>query len=61
MDVANRDESLDRGLKVSVLRVGRLSASRKANVERELEVRFRDDRMGYTEAKTDFVIAASRP
>ncbi len=30
-------------------------------LKRELEVRFRDDRMGYTEAKTDFVIAASRP
>jgi GrpB-like predicted nucleotidyltransferase (UPF0157 family) len=30
-------------------------------LKRELAVRFRDDREGYTDAKTDFVIAASRP
>lgn len=30
-------------------------------LKRELAVRFRDDRPGYTEAKTDFVVAASRP
>jgi GrpB-like predicted nucleotidyltransferase (UPF0157 family) len=29
-------------------------------LKRDLAVRFRDDRMGYTEAKSDFVIAASR-
>jgi GrpB-like predicted nucleotidyltransferase (UPF0157 family) len=30
-------------------------------VKRKLAVRFRDDRPGYTEAKTDFVVPASRP
>jgi GrpB-like predicted nucleotidyltransferase (UPF0157 family) len=30
-------------------------------LKRELAVRFRDDRMGYTDAKSDFVIGASRP
>ena len=30
-------------------------------LKRELAIRFRDDRMGYTDAKTDFVVAASRP
>jgi GrpB-like predicted nucleotidyltransferase (UPF0157 family) len=30
-------------------------------LKRELAVTFRDDRMGYTDAKTDFVTAASRP
>lgn len=30
-------------------------------LKRELAVRFRDDRMAYTDAKSDFVIAASRP
>jgi GrpB-like predicted nucleotidyltransferase (UPF0157 family) len=30
-------------------------------LKRELAVQFRNDRMGYTEAKTDFVTAASRP
>jgi len=30
-------------------------------LKRALAVRFRDDREGYTDAKTDFVVAASRP
>lgn len=30
-------------------------------LKRELAMRFLDDRMGYTDAKTDFVTAASRP
>ena len=30
-------------------------------LKRELAVRFRDDRMGYTDAKTEFVVEASRP
>ena len=30
-------------------------------LKRELAVRFRDDRPAYTEAKTDFVVPASRP
>jgi len=30
-------------------------------LKRELATRFLDDRMGYTDAKTDFVTAASRP
>ena len=30
-------------------------------LKRDLAVRFRDDRMAYTDAKSDFVIAASRP
>ena len=36
-------------------------ASEYVALKRELAVRFRDDRPGYTEAKTDFVVAASRP
>ncbi|MBA3376456.1 MAG: GrpB family protein [Actinobacteria bacterium] len=44
----------------------RLRESRELAIEyealkRELAARFRDDRMGYTDAKTDFVAAASRP
>jgi GrpB-like predicted nucleotidyltransferase (UPF0157 family) len=30
-------------------------------LKRELAVKYRDDRPGYTEAKTEFVVAASRP
>jgi GrpB-like predicted nucleotidyltransferase (UPF0157 family) len=30
-------------------------------LKRELAMRFRDDRKGYTDAKSEFVIAASRP
>ena len=30
-------------------------------LKREFAVRFRDDRIGYTDAKSDFVISASRP
>jgi GrpB-like predicted nucleotidyltransferase (UPF0157 family) len=30
-------------------------------LKRKLAARFRDDRMGYTDAKTDFITAASRP
>ena len=30
-------------------------------LKRELAVQFRDDRPGYTDAKTRFVVAASRP
>jgi len=36
-------------------------AAKYEGLKRELAVRFRDDREGYTDAKTDFVIAASRP
>lgn len=36
-------------------------ASEYAALKRELAVRFRDDRVGYTDAKSDFVIGASRP
>ena len=35
-------------------------AARYEELKRELAVRFRNDRMGYTDAKTDFVIEASR-
>ena len=36
-------------------------AAEYEGLKRELVVRFRNDREGYTDAKTDFVIAASRP
>jgi GrpB-like predicted nucleotidyltransferase (UPF0157 family) len=36
-------------------------ASEYEALKRELAVQFRDDRMGYTDAKTGFVTAASRP
>jgi GrpB-like predicted nucleotidyltransferase (UPF0157 family) len=39
---------------------GTLAAEYEA-LKRELAVEFRDDRMGYTDAKTEFVVAASRP
>jgi GrpB-like predicted nucleotidyltransferase (UPF0157 family) len=39
---------------------GALAAEYEA-LKRELAVRFRDDRMGYTDAKTEFVVEASRP
>ena len=35
-------------------------AARYEELKRELAVRFRNDRTGYTEAKTDFVVEASR-
>ena len=36
-------------------------AAEYAALKRELAARFRDDRVGYTDAKSDFVIGASRP
>jgi GrpB-like predicted nucleotidyltransferase (UPF0157 family) len=36
-------------------------AAKYEGLKRELAMRFRDDREGYADAKTDFVIAASRP
>lgn len=36
-------------------------AARYAMLKRSLAVRFRNDRMGYTDAKTEFVVEASRP
>jgi GrpB-like predicted nucleotidyltransferase (UPF0157 family) len=36
-------------------------AAKYEGLKRELAMRFRDDREGYTDAKNDFVIAASRP
>jgi len=36
-------------------------AARYEILKRSLAVRFRDDRMGYTDAKTKFVVGASRP
>ena len=36
-------------------------ATEYEELKRELATRFRNDRMGYTDAKTDFVTAASRP
>lgn len=36
-------------------------AARYADLKEQLSERFRNDRMGYTDAKTDFVIQASRP
>lgn len=36
-------------------------AGRYAMLKRSLAVRFRNDRMGYTDAKTEFVVAASSP
>ena len=35
-------------------------AARYEELKRDLAVRFRDDRAGYTDAKTDFVVEASR-
>ena len=35
-------------------------AARYDELKRDLAVRFRDDRAGYTDAKTDFVVEASR-
>lgn len=43
------------------LRNDRALAAEYEALKRALAIRFRDDRMGYTEAKTDFVLAASRP
>ena len=43
------------------LRENRALATEYEALKRELATRFRDDRMGYTDAKTDFVTAASRP
>ena len=43
------------------LRANRELAAKYEELKRELAVRFRDDREGYTDAKTDFVVAASRP
>lgn len=43
------------------LRTDRALATEYEALKRELATRFRDDRMGYTDAKTDFVRAASRP
>jgi GrpB-like predicted nucleotidyltransferase (UPF0157 family) len=36
-------------------------AAEYETLKRELALRFRDDRAGYTDAKTEFVVAASRP
>jgi GrpB-like predicted nucleotidyltransferase (UPF0157 family) len=36
-------------------------AARYETLKRSLAARFRDDRMGYTDAKTKFVVDASRP
>lgn len=36
-------------------------AARYADLKTQLAVRFHQDRMGYTDAKTDFVTEASRP
>jgi GrpB-like predicted nucleotidyltransferase (UPF0157 family) len=36
-------------------------ASEYEALKRDLAARFREDRMGYTDAKTDFVVAASQP
>jgi len=43
------------------LRANPALAAEYEGLKRELAMRFRDDREGYTDAKTDFVIAASRP
>ena len=43
------------------LRANPALAAEYEALKRELAVRFRDDRMGYTDAKSDFVVAASRP
>jgi GrpB-like predicted nucleotidyltransferase (UPF0157 family) len=43
------------------LRANPALAAEYEGLKRELAVRFRDDREGYTDAKTDFVSAASRP
>jgi GrpB-like predicted nucleotidyltransferase (UPF0157 family) len=43
------------------LRANPALAAEYEALKRELALRFRDDRMGYTDAKSDFVIAASRP
>jgi GrpB-like predicted nucleotidyltransferase (UPF0157 family) len=43
------------------LRKDRALATEYEELKRELATRFRDDRMGYTDAKTDFVTAASQP
>src|SRR5947208_11991269 len=43
------------------LRANRELAAKYEGLKRELAVRFRDDRESYTDAKTDFVVAASRP
>ena len=44
-----------------VMREDQALATEYEALKRELAVTFRDDRMGYTDAKTDFVTAASRP
>jgi GrpB-like predicted nucleotidyltransferase (UPF0157 family) len=43
------------------LRRDRALAAEYVALKRDLAVTFRDDRPGYTEAKTDFVVPASRP
>jgi len=43
------------------LRANPALAAEYEGLKRELAVRFHDDREGYTDAKTDFVVAASRP
>ncbi len=43
------------------LRESSALATEYEDLKRDLALRFRDDRMGYTDAKTDFVTAASRP
>jgi GrpB-like predicted nucleotidyltransferase (UPF0157 family) len=43
------------------LRESRALATEYEALKRGLATKFRDDRMGYTDAKTDFVTAASRP
>ena len=44
-----------------VMREDQALATEYEALKRELAVTFRDERMGYTDAKTDFVTAASRP
>lgn len=43
------------------LRESRELANEYEALKRGLAVRFRNDRMGYTDAKTEFVTTASRP
>ena len=43
------------------LRANAELADRYADLKRQLALRFRNDRSGYTEAKTDFVTKSSRP
>ncbi len=43
------------------LRRNRALAAEYEELKRALAMKFRDDRPGYTEAKTEFVVAASRP